>query len=256
MAKKSIPLVLGGGARRGIYLLGLLAYLEDRQVSLKHITGISVGGVVAALYTCGVPIGKIKRVFIDYLTYPGLTTTARALAPSMSLMSFMGLLDMEPVIEDLLKNCALSPNRNLRLVAYDLLSMQPVVFEGEDYDIVKTLAGCCALPVLMRPVEYQLKGRSMLLVDAGVYHPQPGSFSEEPSIIAKLIDNFFANSFYPDRQGDFVASIADETASFFGVVGEQEVEDLYALGYRRAKEQLGGAIDSGAIPVREFALVA
>ncbi len=88
-----------------------------------------------------------------------------------------------------------------------------------------------------------------MLVDGGVHHPHPGSFSQKPCIVAKLIDSFMVNLVYPDRDQDHVASIDDPSCGFFSRLSPGRAKALQQYGYVRAQADLRGAIERGEIPV-------
>lgn len=247
-----IPVVLGGGAMRGVSLLGFLDYLEDEGVICSDYTGVSIGSIVAAFYTNGYTTRQICDVFLNELANPSLTDLVSALMPPLFnplRLLAGGFIDMVPFVHRLVEKYGLTTQDNLRIVAYDLRSRKPIVFEGHDYDLVVAIAASCAVPGVMRPVLYKKDGSSYMLVDGGVYHPQPGKFCKVPAIIAKLIDMPGMEMLFPDRRCDFVASVGDPSSPFFGRLSVQDVESLHQFGYSRARDDLRIPIKRGEIPV-------
>ena len=54
--RPGIGLALGGGFARGFAHLGVLKVLEQRQISVSHIAGSSVGSILGAAYSSGAPL--------------------------------------------------------------------------------------------------------------------------------------------------------------------------------------------------------
>lgn len=276
--------VLGGGARRGGYLLGLLRLIEEIGLEVPHFTGISIGSLTAALYTNGKTLAEIGEILTDglfkYSLYAWLNpknwiTSMRddpadgsaawwnwmiALRPTSDPLSVLsgGVMDIEPVIRGLVSRHCVQPKPNLRIIAFDLKRMKPVIFGGEfkgetekaifigpDYDMAVALAASCCVagPGLFRPVVCYIDGQKYRLVDGGYYHPHPGIFNEEPSIIAKLIDvpSFIAS----DRDCDVHIDLGAAWESFFSKVTDEDLEHMCAQGYQRAREAF---IAHGLIP--------
>src|SRR5262245_1437919 len=60
----TIEVVLGGGAVRGLGLIGLLQALEEHNVATTTFTGVSIGSLVATLYTNGYKPDEITEIFL------------------------------------------------------------------------------------------------------------------------------------------------------------------------------------------------
>ncbi|MCZ6503806.1 MAG: patatin-like phospholipase family protein [Gammaproteobacteria bacterium] len=61
-ARPRVGLVLSGGGARGAAHIGVLKYLEERQIPIDIITGTSMGAIVGGLYASGIPVGEIERI--------------------------------------------------------------------------------------------------------------------------------------------------------------------------------------------------
>lgn len=247
-----ISVVLGGGGSRGPSLLGFLDYLDSEGVEYNDFTGVSIGSVVAAFWTNGYSVEDIKQVFRDELFNSGLDMWFKCLVPPLNPLRWIGLgmVDPLPVMRELVEKYELKPNRKLRMVAFDLITRKPVVFEGKNYDLVTALAASCSVPGMLRPVTAWVDGHYCLLVDGGLHHPQPGHYAKAPAIIAKLIDMPFMELIFPDRRGDFVASVGDPYAPFFSRLSDDDIERLYQHGLACARRDLQSSIRKGLIPVR------
>jgi len=58
----NIGLVLSGGGARGIAHLGVLKFLEEKNITISHISGTSVGAIVGAFYAAGYESGRIAEI--------------------------------------------------------------------------------------------------------------------------------------------------------------------------------------------------
>lgn len=246
----SIPVVLGGGAMRGVSLLGFLDYLDEQDVNYSTLTGISIGSIVAAFKTNGYGTEETRDVFLG-TSSPNIGSLLRSLLPPLNPLRWGGVIDTVPMMAEFVDKYGLKPNPQLRIVAYDVVHREPVVFEGEDYNLTLALAASCAVPIMMRPVPMWLHGKFRLLVDGGVFHPQPGVFEGKPAIIAKLIDLPFLQLLFPDRPQDHVASVADTCTPFFQRLDLEKFQELYDTGYRKAREALQRPLQRGLLPLRQ-----
>lgn len=251
---EGIPVVLGGGAMRGVSLLGFLDFLEEEQVICSDYTGVSIGSIVATFYTNGYTTKQIRQVFIEELCRPSLSLMWRSLIPPVfnPLRMFCGgFVNLLPFMTDLVERHQLTHKPNLKIIAFDLLTRKPVVMD--DFPLEVALTASCAVPGLMRPVPFEKDGQSYMLVDGGTFHPHPGSFCSAPAIIAKLIDLPGMQLLFPDRREDFVATVGDPLSRFFTRLNNADVDKLQQYGYRKAQEALAAFIRRGDIPVAQAA---
>ena len=243
--RPAVVLTLGGGANRGASHLGFLQFFEEHEVPIKSITGVSIGSIVAAMYLNGVPLNVIKRAFVEDISFPPLSTAVRAILPSLNPLRILGLIDIIPLIRHLVKKYDLKPQPGLRMTAYDVLRLEPIVFEGLDYDITLALAASCSVPGLMRPVYVSQGGKRRLLVDGGVYHPHPGrdNGSNDGSkgtktIVSKLIGGSLVDAVYPNGPHEHVVNVSNDVDDFFGRLSEEEVARRSSQGYSQTKAAL------------------
>jgi hypothetical protein len=57
-----IILVLGGGGARGLAHIGVLRVLEEEQIPVDEIVGVSVGALIGSLYAGGLTAEKIEMM--------------------------------------------------------------------------------------------------------------------------------------------------------------------------------------------------
>ncbi len=73
----TIGLALSGGGIRGVAHLGVLKALEERNIPISQIAGVSAGSIVGALYASGYTVDEIlvmiKKVSAFRLLQPALS---------------------------------------------------------------------------------------------------------------------------------------------------------------------------------------
>jgi len=67
--KPRIGLALGGGGARGLAHIGVLKALEEAGIEIDMVTGASMGGVIAAAYTVGIPVTELEEI-AEYYAKP------------------------------------------------------------------------------------------------------------------------------------------------------------------------------------------
>ena len=60
--RPTVALVLGGGGARGLAHLGVLKYLEEKDIPVDIVTGTSMGGLIAGLYALGYKHAEIDSL--------------------------------------------------------------------------------------------------------------------------------------------------------------------------------------------------
>lgn len=159
---REIGLALSGGGARGIAHLGVLAALDELEIPIGRLVGVSSGAIVGTFYAAGYAPKEVLRLF----TAMSIT---RLLRPAFSKHGLLHLDAVQRLIEEQLgANFTFADLKiPLTLVATDLLEGVSVYFtEGP---LLPPLLGSSAVPVLYRPVAYQ--GRQ--LVDGGLLNNLP-----------------------------------------------------------------------------------
>lgn len=248
----AINVTLGGGGSRGAYLTGFLDFVQEYQVNIASFLGVSAGSLVACFYTNGYSGEFIATCFSEeFQKMPiGIFMQAFSLPLNPLRLWFGGLLNLEPFMRHLVEKYGLKPNEKLKILAYDVLKQKPIVFEGDNYDLPTALAASCSIPGLMRPVEYvDSHGRLSLLVDGGVYHLNPANLCDnKPNIIVRLFAASYVNAFYPNRQGDFIATVGDSEVSPLAALNANIVQRMRVVGYKASLEDLLDLVKGGQIP--------
>jgi NTE family protein len=163
-----IGLALGGGFARGIAHAGLLDVLEQNQIPIHCITGVSAGSIVAAAYASGVSPAEIGRAgcrmrFADV----GRWTLDR--------LGFLASERMNHFLKGLLKRYRFEEMRiPLGVIATDLCAGEKVVFRDMG-DVFLPIRASCAYPGLFLPVHYGER----LLVDGAMAMEVPALLARQ-----------------------------------------------------------------------------
>lgn len=161
--KKQIPapcrigLALGGGFARGIAHAGVLKVLEERNIPIHCVAGVSAGSLAAAAYASGASAAEIARI----------SSAMRFRDVAKWTLSRMGLVGSERMVvflRKLLKSFRFEDMRiPLGIVATDLETGEPVVFRGRG-EVTMPLRASCSYPGLFQPV----RDGARLLVDGAM----------------------------------------------------------------------------------------
>lgn len=183
---KGIELVLGAGGVKGFGHIGVLRALEELKVEIGSVTGVSVGSLIAAMYTNGL---TLDQIFAEM--YSGLQNrnNPAVLLKTLSLpdpVSFMvgGAIDISGAMREMVARLNLKTNDRLKIVSCDYFRKEPVLFSGGDYDLSLAITASCALPTVLRPVWHNGENGLSLLVDGAVYHYNPTDFCGGEAIVS------------------------------------------------------------------------
>ena len=163
-----IGLALGGGFARGIAHAGVLKILEQHQIPIHSITGVSAGAIVAAAYASGASPEEIGRAgcamrFGDVGRW------------SLGRLGLVGSERMRGFLKRLLKTYQFEQMRiPLGVLATDLSSGKPVTFLGPG-GVFDPIRASCSYPGLFQPVPYH--GR--LLVDGAMSMEIPAALARQ-----------------------------------------------------------------------------
>lgn len=161
--RKTVGLALGSGAFRGLAHIGVLKSLIKHNIPIDYLSGASIGALVAAHYAVNRDIKKLENdiaahsienlpMFFDFSLTGG----------------FIGGHKINGVLEKSLKHHNFSDLPvPLKIVATDLVSGQPYVFDSGD--VARAVRASISVPLVFKPVPY--KGR--LCVDGGLSNPIP-----------------------------------------------------------------------------------
>jgi NTE family protein len=163
-----IGLALGGGFARGIAHAGVLKILEQNDIPIYCITGVSAGAIVAAAYASGASPSEIARAgcamrFGDV----GRWQLAR--------LGLVGSQRMHRFLERLLKVHQFEEMRiALGVLATDLATGESVPFYGSG-PVFEPIRASCSYPGLFEPVRFQ----NHLLVDGAMSMEIPAALARQ-----------------------------------------------------------------------------
>ncbi|HUI57213.1 MAG TPA: patatin-like phospholipase family protein [Bryobacteraceae bacterium] len=163
-----IGLALGGGFARGIAHAGVLRVLEQHQIPIHCVTGISAGAIVAAAYASGTTPDDIARAGCSMR----FGDVGRL---SFGRLGLAGSQRMNHFLEGLLKTYRFEEMRiPLGVLATDLATGEPVPFTKTG-PVFEPIRASCAFPGLFEPVSH----RGQLLVDGAMSVAVPAALARQ-----------------------------------------------------------------------------
>lgn len=274
-----VDVVLGAGGVKGFGHIGVWKKILELGIPVGTVTGASVGSIIAAFVTNGYGVEELTRVFHRGLSNRmdiGTIIKAVSWGDPVSV-AVGGLMDLTVPMREMVREFGLKPNPQLKIVAFDLIAKEPVVFEGEDYDLATALTASCALPSVLRPKWFMDGARMRLLADGALFHYNPTCFSTAPAIVSTLkpasewprgfmypLDAYFhARELYfpiaghrrvvdPHLHIVVDCGLPDVAGLNFGVSPET-CERMIEDGYKTAHSTLTDAIAKGRLPKAETA---
>lgn len=193
-AKKKVlapemELVLGAGGVKGYGHIGVLKSIEKHGIAISDVTGVSIGALIAALYCNGYTADEILRILAKETFLQEGARTLRRWQDALTLRSVFSsaLTNLGPLMRKVVHKYKLVPSKRLKIVAYDVRSLSPVLFTGENCDdLGLAIASSCSVPLVMQPVVNGLAERKSVLVDGALHHTHPVQFCKGPAIVSKL----------------------------------------------------------------------
>lgn len=186
----TMELVLGAGGVKGYGHVGVLKSIEKNRIAIGDVTGVSIGSLIAAFYSNGYKADEIQEILArEAFLQEGAATLQRWQdALTLRALQSAGLVNLAPIMQRIVRKYKLVPNERLKIVAYNISTLSPVLFSGENYNLARAIAGSCSVPLVMCPVFERLKDsrQEHKLVDGCVYHTHPSDFCKGPAIVSKL----------------------------------------------------------------------
>jgi NTE family protein len=182
-APRRLGLALGGGFARGMAHIGVLKVLEENQIPVHCIAGVSAGAIVAAAYASGATPDEIARAGCAMR----FTDVARW---TIGRMGIAGSERMDRFLRKLLQRYTFEAMRiPLGIVATDIVSGDPVIFRDHG-DVILPIRASCSYPGLFQPV----RCGDRLLVDGAIS-------MEVPAWLARLLGATHVVSLHLPLQG-------------------------------------------------------
>ena len=159
----SVGLALSGGGIKCLCHAGVLKAMEEDSIRPDVISGVSAGGVVAALYADGYSPDSIISLFknVNYTDFFYLEIPRGGLLSLTGFKEFLNKVLHAKTFEEL--------KMPLRIVATDFDNGRSVVFDKGS--LVDALMASCSVPVLFGP--YKIDGVNY--VDGGLPKNLPAS---------------------------------------------------------------------------------
>jgi NTE family protein len=160
---KTVSLVLGSGAARGLAHIGVIHWLEENDFKIKSIAGCSIGAVIGGIYAAG-KLDEYEQwvrtlTKVDIVTLLDLSWEKSGLVRGDKLINTLIGLVGEKLIEDL--------TISYTAVAADIKGQKEVWMKsGNLFDAMRA---SFAIPLFFTPFKY----KGIDLVDGGVLNPVP-----------------------------------------------------------------------------------
>lgn len=172
--EKPVSLVLSGGAAYGIAHLGIIKYIEEKNIQVSEVLGASMGAIVASLYATGKSFKEIEKL-TSKVKMKGFYQLKVSIGKNKR--------DYEQVRNFIKK---LFGNKKMKDAKIDLKIMTTNVNTGigklftkkDNVYIYEAVMGSIAVPGLFKPKE--IKG--VYYIDGGVFSNLPVEYAKEGNI--------------------------------------------------------------------------
>jgi len=246
-----IGLALSGGAARGIAHIGVLKYLEERNVKPYCLAGTSAGSIVGAFYCSGMSVEEIKDI--------ALTMTWRNIfKPTLPRMGLINSSQLLSIIQEHLGPVSFRELKIPLIVnAVDLLSGEQVIIDKGP--VADAVHASCAIPGIFTPVKWN----DQLLVDGGLLDNLPTALikdrwsidyiigvnvaaqrplDQEPAnIFEVLIQSFDIIRRHRDLQSqEFADMLIEPNVADVAFFDTSKADQLLERGYQTAQKVLEG----------------
>ncbi len=238
-------IVLSGGGARGAAHLGFIKLLEELNIPIDMISGVSAGAVIGALYAAGLGAEQILAILKgqSYISLKGLSLG------SNGIFSMAALRDI--LKKHIPQNSFVQLRIPLFITATDMVNGKVIYFsEGE---VINAVIASASVPVVYQPVSF----RGYTLADGGILDNLPAApladrcnviIDNHVNRIATNIDMANISKFaIIDRSFHMaVAQKVYESASLcdllvepelsaFGMFQMKDADQIFEIGYKTAK---------------------
>lgn len=163
--KKKIGIALGGGGARGIAHIGVLKVLEEENIDIDIVAGVSMGAIIGACYSLGISTGEMEREAISMNKRKAVSNLMDLARPSKSL------LKGEKAYKFISKFIGAKTFEETKIpfgvIATDLEGGDEVVINSGN--IARAVQASMSVPGIFPPV----KIGDNYLIDGGVVNPTP-----------------------------------------------------------------------------------
>lgn len=193
--RPTLGLALSGGGLRGLAHIGVLEALEEAEIEVDYIAGVSIGALVGALYASGYSPAEIRQMawdidwgelFVDRPSRRTLFLNRKKSSGRHQVQvsfknwkpyippAFTSGQKMYMLLEDLFMGAVYHPVKDFDRLKIPFRAVATDLKSGEGYlicrgDMVQAVRAAAAIPPVFSPVEFE--GRS--LVDGGAVENIP-----------------------------------------------------------------------------------
>lgn len=191
-APSAMDLVLGAGGAKGYGHIGVYQAIEELQIRIASVYGVSIGSIVAAFICNGFSSADIAKIFAseNFMAEGARTLNFWRYALTTQALQRIGFANLGPTFQKVVRKYKLRPQKNLNVLSFNVKTLSPVLFTGTDYDLAMAVSASCAVPLVMQPVVNSIRdkasARTEILVDGFLHHTHPTSFCKNPAIVSKL----------------------------------------------------------------------
>lgn len=243
----NLALVLGGGAARGAFHLGVLSYCEENNIEIQAYSGSSIGSIISCSHASGVGAKEQLKIF-----------SSKDIRKAIKFNYFKnGLFKIDTslkIIKELLPISKIEDiPKPVFVNAYDLKKKQLHYFDSGD-TITLCLASSALIP-LFKPIKY----KNMSLIDGGLFDNIPIKPLENKNydilsidlfpkkyankvlktnpiklIKRKLFTQLYLNNKYSLQNTDYYLGSSD--IRDFALYSFKEIEECFNLGVKEARK--------------------
>jgi len=165
--KRKVVLALGGGSARGLANIGVLKVLEQHKVPIDLLVGSSMGALIGAAYSGGIPIEKMEKLAWEFKVQDITDVT-------MPRLAILKGKKLENKIRELTGNISYSDCKiPMAITATNIKNGEELIFT--DGDLQKIIKASCSWPGFYPPVKID----GNLLADGGIRHGVPVKWAKE-----------------------------------------------------------------------------
>lgn len=250
MKEFSLGMVLSGGGARGMAHIGVLRALMEHGIHPDCIAGASAGATVGALYAAG----HSARAMLEFFQLTRFFRIANV------AFAKPGILDTAKLIPSFLQyfpdNSFETLNKKLLILATDILSGEPVVFESGP--LIPSVLASSSVPLVFSPTEINGRWycdggvadnfpvnliRDRCRVVLGVHvSPLRGCQITELGTSLSVLQRAMEIGMFHRAQAKFSlcdVMIRPPKLIGFGLFDMNHLAEIEAIGYEAAIEQMG-----------------